>query len=441
MAQQVSVIVSDDDRARLEAIVRDRNHSHKHVQRARIVLLSAERLEVAEVARRAGVSRPAVWRWQHRFAEQGVSGLLRDKTRPPGTPPLPADTVARVVAMTCAEPPGEATHWTGRAMAKTTGISLRSVQRIWAEHDLQPHRLRTFKRSNDPAFAVKLREIVGLYVDPPAHSLILSVDEKLPWLPGPTSVVGPEREEIQALDRTQPGLPLKPGKAGTWTHDYKRHGTTTPRLAPGGDHGGRPGAPRAALNVLDGRVIGRCMARHRHQEFIRFLNTIERELPAGKGGFAGRLSTRHRHHPRDRSVRQRRRSRRAGLVAQQATHALLGEPALPAPHRRPTDAGLPGHRCHRQAVRRQQHDPRPLHVLLALVAVSDDRLEPSPIVIPHDHRNVLCHFHSLTRPSANVNLLSQSVHFCNGALGVKSLTEVPVTGVALLSVVGGDAAT
>jgi transposase len=144
MAQEISVIVSDDDRARLEAIVGDRNHSHKHVQRARIVLLSAERLAVAEVARRAGISRAAVWRWQRRFAEQGVSGLLRDKTRPPGTPPLPADTVARVVAMTCAEPPGEATHWTGRAMAKQAGISLSSVQRIWAEHDLQPHRLRTF---------------------------------------------------------------------------------------------------------------------------------------------------------------------------------------------------------------------------------------------------------------------------------------------------------
>ena len=252
MAQDVSVIVRDDDRARLEAIVGDRNQRQKHMQRARIVLLSADRLPVAAVARQAGVSRPAVWRWQRRFAEQGVSGLLRDKTRPPGTPPLPDETVARVVAMTCAEPPGEATHWTGRALAKEAGISLSSVQRIWAEHDLQPHRLRTFKRSNDPAFAEKLRDIVGLYVDPPAHSLVLSVDEK---------------SQIQALDRTQPGLPLKPGRAGTWTHDYKRHGTTT---------------LFAALNVLDGSVIGRCMARHRHQEFIRFLNAIEREVPAGK---------------------------------------------------------------------------------------------------------------------------------------------------------------
>ena len=145
------MIVSDDDRVRLEAIVKERNHSHKHVQRAQIVLLSADRLAVAEVARRVGVSRPAVWRWQCRFAEAGTTGLLRDKTRPPGTPPLPAETVARVVAMTCAEPPGAATHWTGRAMAKEAGISLSSVQRIWAEHDLQPHRIRTFKRSNDPA--------------------------------------------------------------------------------------------------------------------------------------------------------------------------------------------------------------------------------------------------------------------------------------------------
>jgi transposase len=178
MAQEVSLIIGDEDRALLEAIVGDRNQRRKHVQRAQIVLLSGDRLPVAEVARQARVSRPAVWRWQRRFAEQGASGLLRDKSRPPGTPPLPDETITRVVAMTCAEPPGEATHWTGRAMAKQAGISLSSVQRIWAEHDLQPHRLRTFKRSSDPAFAEKLRDIVGLYVEPPAHSLVLSLDEK-----------------------------------------------------------------------------------------------------------------------------------------------------------------------------------------------------------------------------------------------------------------------
>ncbi len=252
MAEEVWVLLSSADRARLEAVVADRNRPQKHVWRARIILHSAERLSVAEIARRAGVSRPAVWRWQPRFAEEGVDGLLRDLTRPPGKPPLSAATVRRVVALVCSEPPGEATHWTGRAAAKAVGISLRSVQRILAAHGLQPHRVRTFKRSRDPEFADKLKDIVGLYMHPPAHAVVLSVDEK---------------SQIQALDRTQPGLPLKPGKCGTMTHDYKRHGTTT---------------LFAALNVLDGTVIGRCMQRHRHQEFIRFLNAVEREVPVGK---------------------------------------------------------------------------------------------------------------------------------------------------------------
>jgi transposase len=252
MAQTVCVIVAAGERARLATLAGDRSLPHKHVVRARIVLHSADRLPVAVVARRAGASRPAVWRWQRRFAEAGVEGLLREKSRPPGTPPLPAEVVARVVGLTCRAPPGEATHWTGRAMAKAVGISLRSVQRIWEAHDLQPHRLRTFKRSTDPCFADKLRDVVGLYVDPPAHAVVLCLDEK---------------SQIQALDRTQPGLPLKPGRCGTMTHDYKRHGTTT---------------LFAALNTLDGTVIGRCMPRHRHQEFIRFLNAIEAHRPAGK---------------------------------------------------------------------------------------------------------------------------------------------------------------
>ena len=252
MAQTVSVLLCGDDRARLEAIVADRNRRHKHIQRARIVLLSADRRSVAAIADTVGVSRPSVWRWQQRFAEAGVAGLLKDRTRPPGRPPLPKEIELKVVALTCSEPPGEVTHWTGRAMAKAVGISHGAVQRIWAKHDLQPHRIKTFKRSNDPAFAEKLHDIVGLYVDPPAHSLVLSIDEK---------------SQIQALDRTQPGLPIKPGRCGTMTHDYKRNGTTT---------------LFAALNVLDGTVIGRCMQKHRHQEFLRFLNTVEREVPAGK---------------------------------------------------------------------------------------------------------------------------------------------------------------
>ena len=150
MAQTVCSFLSAGDRQRLAAIVTDRNRPQKHVARAWIILHSAERLGVAEVARRAGLSRPAVWRWQQRFAEAGVDGLLRDKTRQPGKPRTPEATVQRVVALTCGAPPGEATHWTGRMMAKATGLSLRTVQRIWTVHKLQPHRLRTFKRSSDP---------------------------------------------------------------------------------------------------------------------------------------------------------------------------------------------------------------------------------------------------------------------------------------------------
>ena len=252
MSQDVCPIVSAEDRVRLEAVIADHNQAQKHVARARIILHSSDRLNVAEIARLSGVSRPVVWRWQRRFADAGVDGLLRDATRKPGKPPVPADDVQRLIALTCSEPPGEATHWTGRAMAKVMGVSLRTVQRIWQAHKLQPHRIRTFKRSNDPDFITKLEDIVGLYMAPPAHAVVLSVDEK---------------SQIQALDRTQPGLPLKPGKSGTMTHDYVRNGTTT---------------LFAALNTLDGTVIGRCMQKHRHQEFIRFLNAVEREVPPGK---------------------------------------------------------------------------------------------------------------------------------------------------------------
>jgi transposase len=152
MAQTVCVLLDAADTTRLTVIAEDRSRPLKHIQRARIVLLSAERLSVQDVARRAGVSRPAVWRWQRRYAEAGVEGLSRDKTRPPGTPPHSTETVAEVLALTCSEPPDEVTHWTGRAVARAVGISLRAVQRIWDAHRLQPHRLRTFKRSRDPAF-------------------------------------------------------------------------------------------------------------------------------------------------------------------------------------------------------------------------------------------------------------------------------------------------
>jgi len=252
MAQTSCVILTADDRQRLAAIIGDRSRPLKHIQRARIVLHSDDRLPVLEVAKRAGASRPAVWRWQQRYAEEGVEGLLRDKTRPPGKPATPTEHVAKVLAVTCSEPPGETTHWTGRAVAAVVGLSLRTVQRIWEAHRLQPHRVRTFKRSNDPAFAEKVEDIVGLYMNPPAHAVVLSIDEK---------------SQIQALSRTRPGTPVAPGRPATMTHDYKRHGTTT---------------LFAALNVLDGTVIGRCMQRHRNQEFIRFLNQVEASVPAGK---------------------------------------------------------------------------------------------------------------------------------------------------------------
>jgi len=252
MAQTVCIRVGAEDRTRLAAIFGDRNRPHKHVQRANIVLVSADRLPALEVARRAGVSRPSVWRWQQRFAEAGVAGLLRDKTRKPGKPPLPAQTVAKILALPCSEPPGQAMHGTGRMVAKAAGVSLRAVQRLWEANRLQPHRIRTFKKSNDPAFAEKVEDVVGLYMNPPAHAVVVSIDEK---------------SQIQALDRTQPGLPLKPSKGGTMTHDYKRNATTT---------------LFAALNILDGSVVGRCMPSHTHKEFIKFLNAVEGAVPAGK---------------------------------------------------------------------------------------------------------------------------------------------------------------
>ncbi len=173
MREGIDIEVSAADRERLVAVVGDRNSRQKHVWRARIILATAEGCGTAQIMRRAGVSKPCVWRWQERFMREGVAGLLHDKTRKPGLPPLPSALVDHVVALTLAEPPGEATHWTGRAMAAASGISLRSVQRIWAAHGLQPHRVRRFKLSQDPAFAAKLRDVVGLYLDPPAHSLVL----------------------------------------------------------------------------------------------------------------------------------------------------------------------------------------------------------------------------------------------------------------------------
>jgi transposase len=251
MRTGISITVSPSERKRLTAILKDRNAPQKHAWRAEIVLLTADGLGTNEIMRRTGKSKTCVWRWQERFMQDGVEGLLRDKTRPSRIPPLSAAVEERVVELTLSEPPGEATHWTGTMMAKASSISASAVRRIWRAHGLQPHKIKQFKLSNDPQFVEKLRDIVGLYVDPPEHAIVLSVDEK---------------SQIQALDRTQPGLPMKKGRAGTMTHDYKRNGTTT---------------LFAALNILEGKVIGQCMPRHRHEEFIRFLNAIKAALPKG----------------------------------------------------------------------------------------------------------------------------------------------------------------
>ena len=252
MRSDRSITVTASDRGRLEQIASARTTPQKHVWRARIVLMTADGFGTTAIVCAVGKSKKTVWRWQERFAEAGVDGLLHDATRPPGKPPVPPDKVAEVVRLTQAPLPHEATHWTARAMAKAAGLAVSTVQKIWKAHGLSPHRWRVFKLSRDPAFAEKLHDIVGLYVSPPAHAVVLSVDEK---------------SQIQALDRTQPGLPLKKGRAATMTHDYKRNGTTT---------------LFAALNLLTGEVFGRNMQRHRHQEFIRFLNALERDIPAGK---------------------------------------------------------------------------------------------------------------------------------------------------------------
>lgn len=252
MRTGITITVSEADRDLLTAIAADRNSAQKHVWRARIVLLSVEGLGTHAIMARTGKAKTTVWRWQERFMKEGVEGLLRDASRPPGKASIPLERVTELVRLTQESPPHEATYWTARAMASAMDMGVATVQRIWAAHGLTPHRWRVFKLSRDPAFAEKLHDVVGLYVSPPANAVVLSVDEK---------------SSIQALDRTQPGLPLKKGRGQTMTHDYKRNGTTT---------------LFAALNVLTGQIFGRNMQRHRHQEFIRFLNALDREVPKDK---------------------------------------------------------------------------------------------------------------------------------------------------------------
>ena len=250
MRKIARISLSIADRERLERLVRDRNTPQKAVWRARIVLLAADGLTAGAIATAAGKSVLTVRRWRRRYMAQGVEGLLKDATRPSRVKPLTPRKIKQVVHMTLHESPPKATHWSVRSMATAVDISHSSVQRIWRAHGLKPHLVKTFKISRDRNFAAKVEDVVGLYLNPPDKALVLCVDEK---------------SQIQALDRTQPGLPMKKGRAGTMTHDYKRNGTTT---------------LFAALNMLDGKVIGACMPRHRHREFLRFLKQIDQRTPA-----------------------------------------------------------------------------------------------------------------------------------------------------------------
>jgi transposase len=239
-----------EQRRALEAWISARNTPQKVVFRSRIVLLAAGGLPNRRIAQQLKTSRPTVILWRNRFASGGPAALTQDKPGRGRKPGISAEKVKQIIEATLQSHPLDATHWSVRTMASAQNVSPATVQRIWDAHGLQPHRTETFKLSRDKRFVEKLTDVVGLYMNPPAKALVLCFDEK---------------SQIQALDRTQPGVPMKKGRCGTLTHDYKRNGTTT---------------LFAALNLLEGTVIGECMPRHRHQEFLKFLRKLDRETPA-----------------------------------------------------------------------------------------------------------------------------------------------------------------
>jgi transposase len=242
--------MSSEQSAMLEAWVRATTTPQRVVLRSRICLLAAEGVANNSIAHRLRTSRPTVLQWRERFKELGPAGLAEDASHGPSSRRLAAETVRSIVDATLQTTPPGATHWSTRTLAEKMGVGHATIARIWDAHGLQPHRVETFKLSRDKRFVEKLTDVVGLYLNPPDKALVLCVDEK---------------SQIQALDRTQPGLPMKKGRCGTMTHDYKRNGTT---------------CLFAALNVLSGKVIGTCYPRHRHEEFLRFLRQINRETPA-----------------------------------------------------------------------------------------------------------------------------------------------------------------
>jgi len=243
--------VSGPQREVLEKLSRSQTAAYRDVQRAKALLLAADGFATTRVANEIGVSPATVTRWRECFERDGLKASVKIRSGRGRKPSISPEQVAAIVHATLHETPAGETHWSCRSMARAQGVSHSTVQKIWAARGLKPHRLKTFKLSTDPRFEEKLADVVGLYLNPPERAIVLSVDEK---------------SQIQALDRTQPSLPIKPGRAGTMTHDYKRNGTTT---------------LFAALDVLTGSVIGQCLPRHRHSEFLTFLRTIDRSVPKG----------------------------------------------------------------------------------------------------------------------------------------------------------------
>jgi transposase len=243
--------VTAPQREVLETLSRSQTAAHRDVQRAKALLMASDGLATTRVAKEIGVSAATITRWREGFERDGLKGSVKVRPGRGRKPSISPEKVAQIVHATLHEtPPGE-THWSCRSMARAHGVSHTTVQKIWAARGLKPHRVKTFKLSQDPRFEEKLADVVGLYLNPPEKAIVLSMDEK---------------SQIQALDRTQPSLPIRPGRAGTMTHDYKRNGTTT---------------LFAALDVLTGSVIGQCLPRHRHSEFLTFLRTIDRQVPRG----------------------------------------------------------------------------------------------------------------------------------------------------------------
>ena len=249
MRKAADIVLLNEERAQLLQLARSKTVSVRLARRAQIVLGAADGLDNHTIAAQVGVGRVQVGRWRNRYIEGGLAAIQQDLPR--GGRPVKADA-AQIVRLTTQTLPANATQWSTRTMAAQVGVSDTTVLRVWRQHGLKPHRVRGFKVSRDPQFVEKLEDIVGLYMSPPQHALVLCCDEK---------------SQVQALDRTQPGLPMKKGRAATMTHDYKRNGTTT---------------LFAALNVLDGQVIAQCQQPHRHVEWLKFLRQIERETPADK---------------------------------------------------------------------------------------------------------------------------------------------------------------